>query len=90
MALGNMRMLQTIKNISYLPRGVSDHSPLVLVLNLGEKRVLRTWRINPYWLEIIKKSDEVLPKLREFVEYNRGTASAGILWDTLKAFLRGI
>lgn len=28
--------------------------------------------------------------LREFVDVNRGTTSEGIVWDTLKAFLRGL
>lgn len=38
----------------------------------------------------MKKSDEVLPKLKEFVEFKEHTASSWVLWDSLKAFLRGI
>lgn len=37
MVLGNGEALQLEKNIMYLPRGVSDHSPLVLSVNLGGK-----------------------------------------------------
>lgn len=34
--------------------------------------------------------EEVITKLEEFVVFNEGTVAAGIQWDTLKAFLRGI
>lgn len=30
--------------------------------------------------------EEVMASLTEFLELNRGTASEGIVWDTLKAF----
>lgn len=90
MALGNDRALQITEKVVYMPRGISDHSPIVLTLKLGGKKAQREWKINPHWFELIKKTDRVLPQLREFIVCNEGTATAGILWDTLKAYLRGV
>ena len=90
MALGNYLALQMVGKVIYLPRGVSDHSPMVLTLNQGGQKIQRDWKINAHWCELIKKSDEVLPKLKEFVDINEGTSGTGILWDTLKAYLRGV
>lgn len=78
MALGNNRALQITEKIVYMPRGISDHSPIVPTLKLGGRSAQREWKINPYWFELIKKADD------------EGTAAAGILWDTLKAYLRGV
>lgn len=57
MALGNGRALQIIEEIIYWPRGISDHSPIVIALKLGGRRTQKEWKINPYWFELIKKSD---------------------------------
>lgn len=90
MALGNGEALQNVKNIVYLPREVSDHLPLVLSLSLEGKRAPGIWKISPLWLELMKNAEEVSPKLKEFIELNVGTAPISVIWDTLKAFLRGI
>lgn len=55
MALGNDRALQITEKIVYLPRGISDHSTMVLTLKLGGKRAQGEWKINPYWFELITK-----------------------------------
>lgn len=36
MAMGNSEALQLTKKIEYLPRGISDHSPLTLTINLRD------------------------------------------------------
>lgn len=59
-------------------------------MKLGVKKTQKERKINPYWFELIKKTYGVLPSVREFVEINEGMVSAGILWDTLKAFLRSV
>lgn len=86
LALGNDRALQMVEKITYWPRGISDHSPMVVILNLGEPRPRKNWSISPYWFEIIKKTEGILSSLREFVEINQGTVSPSTLWDALKAF----
>lgn len=47
------------------------------------------WTINPLWLELIGSTEEIILRLKEFVELNTGTASVGVVWDTLKAYLKG-
>ena len=90
MALGNGACLQVVSKISYYPRGVSDHSPLVLSLNTGKKCPLSNWKISPFWLEVMGKPEEISIRLRELLDFNTGTAPEGVVWDALKAFLRGI
>lgn len=53
MALGNDRPLQITEKITYWPRGISDHSPIVVTLKLGGGRTQKEWKINPHWFELI-------------------------------------
>lgn len=39
---------------------------------------------------IIGGKEEVTASLEEFMRINAGTASPRVVWDTLKAFLRGV
>ena len=34
--------------------------------------------------------EATLLKLKEFIEFNEGTVTQGVMWDALKAFLRGL
>lgn len=65
-------MLRLIKKIEYWPRGVSDHSPLILTVNLHDRCTPRMWTINPLWMELMEKPEEITLRLKEFVELNRG------------------
>lgn len=62
--------------------------PLTLTVNLNDRCNQKMWTINPIWLELIGSPEEITLRLKEFVELNTGTASVGVVWDTLKAFLR--
>lgn len=42
------------------------------------------------WLDLMGSTVEIALRLKEFVALNSGTASVGVVWDTLKAFLRGL
>lgn len=90
LVLGNNRALQITDRISYLPRGISDHSLVVVTLKLGGNKLRKEWKMNPYWFELIKETNGVLPKLSDFIEINEGTVPPIVLWDALKAFLRGV
>lgn len=48
MAFADIDMLQTAV-VDYLPRGISDHAPL-LTQNL--ERPSRLWRLSPSWFEV--------------------------------------
>lgn len=86
MVLGNKEMMSMIKNVKYRPRGLLDHSPLTVSLELGERNHPGKWRISPFLIELMGEPNKVLLEpLGEFLDLN-----TGIVWDTLKAFLRGI
>lgn len=79
MALGNCEALQLVGNIEYKPRGISDHSPMTLTLNLNTRISRKRWTIKPLWLDLISCPEEVTSKLKEFVTFNAGTAPAGVV-----------
>lgn len=89
LVLGNGSASQVINNVVYQPRGVSDHSLLIISVNPGHKKVYRTWKMNPAWLEVIESQEVVIAELKEFIKFNSGTTSKGVMWDALKAYLRG-
>lgn len=43
-------LLAPITGVKYLPRAVSDHSPLMVDLALGTPSSYRVWRLSPLWL----------------------------------------
>ena len=56
-----------IKNVNYMPRGLSDHSPETMSLELGECKHPGDWRISPFWIELMGDPNEVMVSLREVV-----------------------
>lgn len=88
--LCNEEALKRVEEVDYKPRGISDHSPIVCSIKIGVNYGRGDWKINPFWLEIIKDTGEIAASLREFLDLNSGTASSGTIWDTLKAYLRGV
>lgn len=84
LALGSEEVLHLVKNMKYMPRGLSDHSPLVVSMSRGE------WKISPHWLEIIGEEEGVISSLVECMSINAGRVPLGVVWDALKASLRGM
>ena len=83
----NHRLLES----EYLPRIISDHSPLTLSLSIPEKiQGPYRWRLNP---TLLKKPDFcqfIRNQIKFFCETNcPSTSNSFIIWDTTKAFLRG-
>lgn len=90
LVLGNDEMMPMIKNVNYNPRGLSDHSPVTVSLELGEQNHPGGWRLIPFWIDLMGDPCKILVSLGEFIDSNQGSASEGIVWDTLKAFLWGL
>lgn len=90
MAVGNDALMPLVTDIKYEARGLLDHSPLILTLGLGKRWEGREWKVYPFWLQLISPKEHMLIKIREFLEYNRPSAAQGVVWDILKAYLRGI
>lgn len=71
LAIGNQEVQPLIGKIEYRPRGVSDHSPLIVTITARDSNIQRTWSLNPIWLEIIGNRDEIIARLGEFIQHNR-------------------
>lgn len=50
-ALGTDPLLPYVTDVSYQARELSDHSPLVLSINLSQAFKRTSWRVNPFWLQ---------------------------------------
>lgn len=75
----------------YLPRILSDHSLLTLSINMPEEtpNVYR-WRFNPTLLQKTDFCKFIREQIELFCDTNCPSyPNSFILWDTLKAFLRG-
>lgn len=74
---------------SYKPRLLSDHSSFRVRLDVTVSLTRTLWWVNPFWLTLFPSSDSIPGALIEFIRFNRGSASTAVVWDSLKAFLRG-
>uniref|UniRef100_A0A8C4SJY7 Reverse transcriptase domain-containing protein n=1 Tax=Erpetoichthys calabaricus TaxID=27687 RepID=A0A8C4SJY7_ERPCA len=83
--------LPTIKLCKYDTIVISDHAPLVLELkSISPSYSPRRWRLNPLLLADENCTEFISKQISFFLETNMSTeVSAGTLWETLKAFLRG-
>lgn len=61
--LVNAKTTPLVYAIKYLPRSVSDHSPLVCCLTIGPKGRGPGWRVHPYWLSQMGTNDRVIDQL---------------------------
>lgn len=76
--------------VEYLPRSVSDHSPVRVQLVLGQSDAtpILPWRVNPFWVQLIDKA--LLGELQEFFQLNAPHSPPPITWDAMKAVTRGL
>lgn len=82
-------LLQQVRDLSYEPCLLSDHSPSWVRLDVNASSGRPLWRVNPFWLTLFPPSDGVPGALREFLTFKTHAVSAAVIWDSLKAFLRG-
>ena len=75
----------------YLPRILSDHSPLKIKVkvNSDRKNVPKRWKLNTQLLNDSQFSDYVQKEIVEFLKINTNTASASAVWESLLAYIRG-
>uniref|UniRef100_A0A8C4S0K8 Reverse transcriptase domain-containing protein n=1 Tax=Erpetoichthys calabaricus TaxID=27687 RepID=A0A8C4S0K8_ERPCA len=83
--------LPTIKSCKYDTIVISDHAPLVLELkSISPSHSPRRWCLNPLLLADENCTEFISKQISFFLQTNTPTeVSAGTLWETLKAFLRG-
>lgn len=76
--------------IKYLSRAISDHSPLMAEFRISESTpILTRWRINPFWLTLFTPTDRIPDQLQVFLDSHDSLSDPHLLWETLKAYLRG-
>lgn len=90
LALGSDSLLPLVDTVEYLPRSISDHSPVRVRLQLGlaPSAPRPPWRLNPFWTQLIGMG--LLTELREFFTVHAASSNRALVWDTMKAVLRGL
>ncbi|CAJ0960101.1 unnamed protein product [Ranitomeya imitator] len=91
LALGNRLLDTMVRDVRYLPRALSDHSPVeVEFRSVGTRNgSRREWKIHPNWLHSIDL-EKIKKELVEFFEINEGSVDVLTVWETMKAYLRGL
>lgn len=79
-----------VKGVSYLPRALSDHSPMLLELSLGPKPGLRIWRMEASWLQEEYIKIKCTEAIKHFWAENGNSESSLLQWEAFKATLRGV
>lgn len=85
------RLLHSISSCSYNPIVISDHAPVTMVVAFQAAINLRPpWRLNTHLLSNEDFVNFVSNQIDFFLSTNKTpNISASILWETLKAYIRG-
>lgn len=73
-------ILPRVVAVQYLPRAISDHSPLLLTVTVGHSSGYNLWRL-------FERSSATANG--EFWRDNREEVALGVTWDAFKATLKG-
>lgn len=72
------------------PITLSDHSPIMMEINLGQEKQFRYWRLNVSILNDPLIQQELRERLKQYMDINdNGEVTPSILWDAAKAVMRG-
>lgn len=77
-------------SVTYAPRNISDHSPLIMGINFSQQKQNKLWKVNHFWFALFLTPDPIPQAITEFLHINRGTAKPTVVWDTLKAHMQGL
>lgn len=85
------KLLSTVETVTYQPIVISDHAPLSMVLKIGVGRAGRNhWRFDPTLLADEQFTNHLQEQISHFItENDTGDVNDSILWETLKAVIRG-
>uniref|UniRef100_A0A8C9XT72 Reverse transcriptase domain-containing protein n=1 Tax=Sander lucioperca TaxID=283035 RepID=A0A8C9XT72_SANLU len=79
-----------LKNCEIGPCTISDHNPVYANICLNRKNRSTLWRLNTNILNYPDIKERLKKEIEEYLEYNdKEEVSPGILWDALKAVIRG-
>lgn len=82
-------LLSHALDVSILPRGISNHAPILLKLITNSVSGPCLWRLSCFWVSDETVTPLMTSELVEFWLHNRGTASSAMVWDAFKAHTRG-
>ncbi len=84
------RLLQHVVSTEYHNRLLSDHAPVSLNLNIKYSRGNYSWKFDNMLLNDDKFCEYLSKKFTLFLETNdKGDVSDSVLWETMKAVIRG-
>ncbi len=79
-----------IELCDYLPRILSDHAPLLISVHQSpELPSCKLWRFSNHLLNNPEALNFINNNIDNFMITNKNSASSGIIWEAMKAFLRG-
>lgn len=81
-------VLLRVTDIKILPRGVSNHAPLFLTLDLSVALTHRLWRLSRFWVSDTAVDAQFRTELTGYWAVNPGLADATIVFDAFKANTR--
>jgi hypothetical protein len=91
--IGHKTGLNRCENIEIVPCILSDHHGLRLIFknNINNGKQTFTWKLNNTLVNANLIKEEIKKEIKDFLEFNENeTTTYPNLWDTMKAFLRGI
>jgi hypothetical protein len=90
--IGHKKGLKRYKNIEIVPSILLDHHGLRVIFNneINNRKPTFTWKLNNILLNDNLVEEGIKKEIKDFLEFNENEAHTyPILWDRIKAFLRG-
>lgn len=89
LAFASPALLRRVVSAEILSRGISDHAPLYVIIQLSPVEGRRMWRLSKYCI-MDPEIQEFLPEaLCNFWLWNAESTSPLMVWDAFKSMLRG-
>lgn len=85
----NSALLLDFVDAAYLPSGLSDHSPLELLVCAPSCWTTSLWRLSPHWVSHPDLADNVATRLAEYWGINGESSAPPVTWHAFKANTRG-
>uniref|UniRef100_H3A7C5 Endonuclease/exonuclease/phosphatase domain-containing protein n=1 Tax=Latimeria chalumnae TaxID=7897 RepID=H3A7C5_LATCH len=84
-------LIHRVKACEFLPRFISDHSPVRIQLEAPEDlRGSYWWRLDPHLLTEEEFVGEIKSAIQEFFQFNQSPSSSpDMIWEVFKATIRG-
>lgn len=89
LAYASPSLVRRLVSAEILSRGISDHAPVSVTIQLSPMVGERMWRLSKYWIMEPEIQEELPETLCGFWINNADSAGPLVQWDAFKAWLRG-